>query len=235
MDRAFGCGPKGRRFDSYQVHKISNFNHKYSHTKKQEWENNQITNHFMNEKLFTLINQFAGTNSFLDKFNITLAEYTPYFFILILFYFWFKSTKNQPKNKNIFKNIALFAGYSAILGIIINRIISSLYFHPRPFMENLGTLLIEHTAESSFPSDHTTFVLAIAFIFYFSRPTNKIGQYLIILGIISGLSRVYTGLHFPADILGSLLIASISAIIIFQSKNKLQKINTFIIKLFKKN
>jgi undecaprenyl-diphosphatase len=193
----------------------------------------------MNEKLFILINQFAGINSFLDKFNITLAEYTPYFFILILFYFWFKPTKNNSTHKNFFKNITLFAGYSAILGIIINRIISFFYFHPRPFMENLGTSLIEHTAESSFPSDHTTFMLAIAFVFVYSSSTKKIGLYLIMLGILSGFARIFTGLHFPMDILGSLIIACVSATIIFQLKNNLKKINTPLInkyvKLFNKN
>jgi undecaprenyl-diphosphatase len=193
----------------------------------------------MNEKFFTLINQFAGINPFLDKFNIALAEYTPYFFILILFYFWLKPTKNNSRHKKSFKNITLFAGYSAILGIITNRIISSLYFHPRPFMENLGTSLIKHTAESSFPSDHTTFMLAIAFVFVYFSSTKKIGLYLMMLGILSGFARVFAGLHFPMDILGSLIIACISATIIFQLKNNLQKINTLIInkyvKLFNKN
>jgi undecaprenyl-diphosphatase len=187
----------------------------------------------MNETLFVFINQFAGTNTVLDKLGIILAEYTPYFYILILIYFWL----SQKPSSSTLKNITLLAGYSAGLGIIINRIISSLYFHPRPFMENIGTLLIKHTAESSFPSDHTTFLLSIAFLFVYFSQTKKLGLILIVLGIISGFARVFAGLHFPLDILGSLLISIFSATIIFHFKNNLQKTNTFLIngylKMFK--
>ncbi len=173
----------------------------------------------MNEAIFTAINNLAGKNNLLDFFGIFLAEYTPYVAIGALIYFWFKDCFHPSFNKNclwLFKNniyqkIVLLAGVSAILGIVVNRIISAIYFHPRPFMQDLGTLLVKHSAESSFPSDHTTFILSIAFsLFYFSL-TKKAGAFLIILGIFSGISRVFCGLHFPADILGSIAIAILSA------------------------
>ena len=44
----------------------------------------------------------------------------------------------------------------------------------------------------------------------------------LILGIIGGTARIYCGLHYPFDILGSILVAIISSGIIFSFKNKLQ-------------
>ncbi len=178
----------------------------------------------MNVEIFNAINIFAGVNIILDKTGIILAKYTPFVFILFLIYLWFK--------KNSHKNIALYSGYSAILGLLLNFLSSLFYFHSRPFMDNIGNLLTNHSSNNSFPSDHTTFMLCVAFVLLYFRKTRKAGILFSVLGIIGGFARVFSGVHYPFDIFGSVVVAIVSSCIIFLCKDKLQKFNNFIIDLY---
>ncbi len=178
----------------------------------------------INITLFNTVNKFSGNNLILDKLMIVLAEYLPYVFILILLYLWFQRKED--------KDIVLLATYSAALGIMVDFIIGLFYFHSRPFMDGIGNNLVKHVAESSFPSDHTTFMLSIAFLLFYFSSRRKWGASLLALGIFGGVARVYTGVHYPGDILGSVLVAISSSLLIFFLAKKLQLINDFIIKVY---
>lgn len=175
----------------------------------------------ININIFNSINHFAGSNAALDKIGILIAEYPLLIFILILVFLWFKNKE--------YKNSVLFCTYSAILGLAINYLIALFYFHPRPFMDKIGILLINHAPETSFPSDHTTFMFSIAFMFLYFKETRKAGIILSALGILGDISRIFCGLHYPLDIIGSILIAIVSSYVIFISKQNLQKFNNSII------
>jgi len=180
----------------------------------------------INVMIFNSINYFAGNNIFVDKLGILIAKYLPIIFVLFLVYLWFNKSKN--------KEFALYAGYSAIIGLLLNYLITLFYFHPRPFMDKVGTLLINHVPETSFPSDHTTFMLSIAFILLYFKESRKAGITLSILGILGGISRIFCGLHYPFDIIGSIVVAMISSYIVFISKERLQKFNNLIINSYYK-
>ena len=176
----------------------------------------------MNEKIFLAINSLAGKNELLDTLAIFTAKATPYLFIIIVIYLFFaKKLKKE----------ALFATYSAIIGIAVSKSISLFYFHNRPFMDNLGTALIHHKADSSFPSDHTTFLFAIAISLMLSRV--KYANILLILAFFGGVARVYVGVHYPFDILGGVVVGSIGAVIVKIFEEKFEKINKIILKVVK--
>jgi len=177
-----------------------------------------------NKELFLLINSFVNKSFLLDNLAIYLAKLTPYFFIAVLFYLWFSDKKNE----------ALFAGYSATLAIGINILISLFYFHPRPFSLNLGTTLIQHSPDSSFPSDHTTFTLSIAFMLLTFASTKKLAYILIIFALLCGISRIYVGVHFPLDIIGAVIVSMTSIIIVNKFREKFLVLNNFLIKLWNK-
>jgi undecaprenyl-diphosphatase len=126
----------------------------------------------------------------------------------------------------------LYAGYAAVLGLAINLLITSFYFHPRPFMENIGKLLIDHVPETSFPSDHTTFMLSLSITLLLLKETRKTGMLLCILGLIGGFARVLCGIHYPIDILGSLLVATAAGLIIFVLQAKLISLNQSLIAIY---
>ncbi len=179
----------------------------------------------INIKIFSVINKYAGENISLDNLAIVVAEYLPYVFIAVLIYLWL-----SPKIEG--KHPALFASYSAIVGILINRSITFFYFHPRPFMENIGTALINHVPESSFPSDHTTFMLSIASMLLCIKSTRIIGSILFLFGLLGGTSRVFCGVHFPQDIFGALLVSLITTSVICALRKKLMVINGFIVNVY---
>ena len=178
----------------------------------------------INQELFLTINNYATTNHDIDFIMISFAKYIPYIFIGLLFYLWFSNKQNE----------ALYAGYTTTLGVTINSMIGLFYFHPRPFMDNLGVALLSHKAENSFPSDHTTFVVSIAFMLLTFKQTRIIGVVASILALWCGVARVYCCVHYPFDIAGSIVVSIVAVTIIKLLSSKLSGLNIFIISLYNK-
>ena len=166
-----------------------------------------------NVATFILINQYAGKSSLLDVALIGFAEAMPYIFILIIIYLWFGGCTER-------KQSSFNSGLSVLLSMLTSYVISLFYYHSRPFVENLGTQLVEHAPDSSFPSDHTTFIFSISVMLLFNKSTRVIGSILCFLSFISGLSRVFVGVHFPLDIFGAILVAIFSSVVVFKFQHK---------------
>lgn len=158
----------------------------------------------INKTFFLSINQYAEKSIFLDAIAIFMAEAMPFILIIIMLYLWFFASTDK-------KRITFFAGYSVLLALFVSYILGALYFHPRPFVANLGTQLVEHAADASFPSDHTTFIFAISFMYLFSKATQKLGFLLCCLSLTAGFARVFVGVHYPFDIAGAALVGAVSA------------------------
>ena len=163
----------------------------------------------MNIYLFNLINHLAGRNVFLDRIMIFLACYLIWIIPLFLFYLWFKKSSDQENKK-----LSLFILTSVVISLIFSWGISLVYFHPRPFVMNLGTQLIPHYPDSSFPSGHATAAFAVAFILLFLKK-HKGSAWFFVLAFLISLARVFCGVHFPFDIIGSFFVAAIGAGIVY--------------------
>lgn len=177
-----------------------------------------------NLTLFHIINGMAGRSPVLDSTMIFAAKYVIYIFGAYLAYLWLV--------KDRYLQEVLFTGYAALLGLGINVFITLFYFHPRPFMIPTGTLLIAHAFESSFPSDHATIMFSISLMLLAFKDLRRTGAVFLMLSCISGLARVYSGLHFPMDISGSLLAASVSIGIILALEKYLIPVNRILIYYF---
>jgi undecaprenyl-diphosphatase len=130
------------------------------------------------------------------------------------------------------KTEAIFAFYAVIVGLLINQIIGMFYFHNRSFMDNLGLQLIHHQAENSFPSDHTTFLFAIAFSYLFFK-LKKLAVISLILAFLGGIARVYVGVHYPFDIMGGIFVGFVASFVVFLLKDRLEFVNEIIFKIEK--
>ncbi len=149
----------------------------------------------IDKTLFLWINGLSGTNKVIDTVLIFFAEYLIYFVPVLLVYLY-------VKKRNFFWDMLI----SISIGLVINNMISLIYYKPRPFVVfNIDTL-ISHKADSSFPSDHATLFLTIGYLFW----KKKKNIFPLIVGFIVGFSRIYCGVHYPADILGSLIISIFS-------------------------
>jgi len=177
-----------------------------------------------NQDIFLAINAFTNQSTALDSIMIAVAEYTPYMFIGLLLYLWFTKRRNE----------ALYAGYATTLGVAINQAIGMSYFHPRPFMDHLGVTLVKHQAENSFPSDHTTFVVSIALMLLSFKSTRTLGSIAMLFALWCGIARIYCGVHYPFDIVGSLVVSVLVVTTILALQTKLIVLNHFIITLWEK-
>lgn len=174
----------------------------------------------INHQLFLHINGLAG-NPFFDALNCFIAAGSPYFYAAILVAVYLGGKRDR----------ALYAFYTAVAGLLINFLITAFYFHPRPFMIGLGRVLMHHGPETSFPSDHATLAFCVAFSFWLDRG-YKTGTGLLVLALLTGFARVYTGLHFPLDIAGSVGVALVASLIITGLKKSLAGFNLVINRLY---
>ena len=72
--------------------------------------------------------------------------------------------------------------------------------------------LIARDMVGSFPSGHSAFYFALAFsLFYFNK---KWGWWFTVLAFFMGLARIFTGVHYPSDILGGALLGLVSVLVV---------------------
>ena len=159
--------------------------------------------------LFNLINGLAYKWYWLDFVGFFIAKYSEYILVLALVLFLAFSFKKYWRMLLEAMIAAVFTRF------ILVEIIRWLWFRPRPFVTNNVNLLVEYNArEASFPSGHATFFFAISTIIYFYN--KKIGALFFLSSILIVLARVFSGVHWPSDILAGAVVGIISGLTIKQ-------------------
>lgn len=133
----------------------------------------------------------------------------------------------------IFTNAGIIALLFAILGLLLvkktrlcgfvtlfsiglevllsNGIIKTLIARPRPFDIYPDIIpLISPPTDFSFPSGHTGFAFAAAFVMYRMLP-RKYGIPALLLAAFIAFSRLYLGVHYPSDVLFGVGIGVLTA------------------------
>lgn len=119
-------------------------------------------------------------------------------------------------------SIALAGIFTLILAFILKSIFSMprplAYFRNMGMQEELGSIkgYEFHEAYTSFPSGHTMGAFCIFFLLTLISRNYLIAFFGFILAASAGISRIYLGQHFSADIsVGSLLGVLIAALTIY--------------------
>ncbi|WML47188.1 undecaprenyl-diphosphatase [Neobacillus sp. PS3-34] len=153
---------------------------------------------------FQTINHLAVSERILNPLMIFLAEWGEYvFFAGILFYWFYKISEN--KNRRMVVEALL----AACLALGINVLIGMFIYRDRPFVHHHVNWLIPHAKNDSFPSDHATGAFVIAASIW--QWKKRAGWLWLLLAAGISLSRVWTGVHYPADIIAGMLIGTGSA------------------------
>ena len=104
---------------------------------------------------FHIFNQLAGHHAFIDNSFAFLAKYALELYVVLFIIAWLTLPKSEIEQRHAL----VIMGLAGVLGLMINVIVSHIYFRPRPFMvlpKGTFTQLIPHSPDASFPSDHTT-------------------------------------------------------------------------------
>ncbi len=159
--------------------------------------------------IFYLLNNLAGESGFFDSLVIFFASYLQYFLIAIFLLLLYFSVYSRQEKLSIFWTTAISI-IVARLGI--TEIVRFFYHRPRPFsVLPVHQLLFDN--EWSFPSGHATFFFAFATAIYLYNKKWGVGFF--IAAIAMTASRVITGVHYPSDILGGMIIGIAVAYIVF--------------------
>ena len=139
-----------------------------------------------------------------DILIIVCAKYLVYVPVLVLLALLVRGARRR-KHRLFWLTII-----SLPLAYMIARIAGHLYYNPRPCVVGHFTPLVAHVADNGFPSDHMLIAATIAMIvLYFNR---RLGILLWIVALVIGTARVLAGVHHTADIIGSMVIATVSVI-----------------------
>lgn len=177
----------------------------------------------MNYHLFETINQLAGNHPFLDTVMIFTTQYALIIYALTLLLMWFLGKEEH-------KYSVVFAAITGVLGLLLNLILGHIYNEPRPFVTHKVHLLIQHVKDSSFPSDHATGAFSLSLAILFRH--RKIGLGMLLFAMLTGISRVYLGHHYPFDIIGSILVGIFVSTVVYKYSTLLKPIPRMVVNIY---
>lgn len=158
----------------------------------------------LNHTLFLWINAPSDPAAATVWLAMAFAEYAIWVVPLTLVAGWLWG---EPKTRRQ----ALQTGVATMLALLVNVGFSLVWYHPRPFAIGLGTNLLPHVPDSSFPSDHLTVIWTVAFSLMWNARLRRVGVLLALLGLPMAWARIYLGVHYPFDMLGAAAVAAASA------------------------
>ncbi|MEK9154563.1 MAG: phosphatase PAP2 family protein [Patescibacteria group bacterium] len=160
----------------------------------------------MDTLIFQAIYGLSHRFWFLDYLGIFLAQYLPYFLILITLFLILNLKKWQEK----IYFISLIAFSVIISRGLITEIIRFVYDKPRPFAVLDIETLVSHISSPAFPSGHAAAYFALASAIFFLN--KKWGIRFLIAAALMALGRIFVGVHWPADVFVGALIGILSAV-----------------------
>lgn len=179
----------------------------------------------LNYELLKAINDLAGKSSVVDAIMIFATNYAVPVFAIVLLMMWFFG-------KEYMKKTVVYSALSGVLGILINVLISKIYFEPRPFVTHDDlNVLVDHARDASFPSDHTTGAIALAFAI--ALRNKRIGIVMMVFALLTGFSRMYVGNHYPGDVAMGIVIGLFVAYTVNKLAFLVEPLANFIVAVYR--
>lgn len=159
---------------------------------------------------------------------IGITDSVPYLSILLMLFLWFSPAR--PKKAIEKQYTAIYTVASVIIALAANMIIHKAYYHARPFVTHHVHKLVPHAPDSSFVSDHSVVVFAIAFMLLLRR--DSWGYLAILWAIFVGVSRIYVGVHYPADVLGAVVLTFCTSLVVIACAKYIEPFAKFVFRSY---
>ncbi|MDJ0379021.1 phosphatase PAP2 family protein [Cryobacterium sp. PH31-L1] len=125
--------------------------------------------------------------------------------ILLLLFAFLLFVRRSPVNSFAVTSVAA-------VGWLSSEVFKLLVAQPRPDLHLLQNPLVPSDGSGSFPSGHTTFAVAFAIAIYFLARGTRWAVSAAIVGLgfalVVAASRLYLGVHYASEVLGSFLVAT---------------------------
>lgn len=119
-----------------------------------------------------------------------------------------------PKYKRL-KTKSVYLISASILGYSISTLIKHIVNRPRPFITYPFIQKVTSATTPSFPSGHTSDAFTLAISLSLAFPKWYIILPSLCWAMAVGYSRMDLGVHYPTDIIGSIVVAALSSLILF--------------------
>lgn len=167
----------------------------------------------MNYEIFSMINGLAGAFGPLDALMVVAAKY-----LIFLLFAGGAAVALLRARQDGWWPVGAWrlgqVGATLLLGFALSAVIRMFGLSQRPFQTHEVHMLIGHEPGVSLPSDHSTasFAVAVAVWFFVSA---RWGPYFMGVAALIAVSRVFVGVHYPADITAGALVATIAGLAVW--------------------
>ena len=163
----------------------------------------------MDASIFRWINRLANRTDWAHGIFTAYAKYGIVLFGLLLVIAYLDGRQHDDVRAVAG---AVWAGGAALVALGLAQIIGGAVNRARPYNAMSGVhLLIDRTADFSFPSDHATVAGAVAAGLLLSN--RRWGIVAAVLAVAMAFTRVYVGTHYPSDVVAGLLLGVVVAYI----------------------
>jgi len=145
----------------------------------------------------------------LKLYNFTLSNKTVYNFVKFIInvsaYIFFVIFGIMTVILAVYQDEKFFKFFFVTVFIIFfNMLIRKLIGRKRPFDVLEINSIVGHKSAGSFPSNHSASAMAIAAAFFYL--SHIYGIIIFILAVITGVSRVFAGLHYFSDVFAGFFV-----------------------------
>ncbi|MBB4568385.1 phosphatase PAP2 family protein [Rhizobium leucaenae] len=180
-------------------------------------------NDHMDQTITQWINSSAGTSPMLDRIMIMITQFgVPLLVLAVALQWW-----SGRSSKSHVRHACIVAGLSFLIGLGVNQIILVFLHRIRPYDAGITHLIIDRSADWSFPSDHATATFSIVAAFLLCGLWRR-GMAFFVVALLICLSRIYVGTHYITDILGGAATAIVSAAVINMAYREDSKLDRWI-------
>lgn len=177
----------------------------------------------MDQEITRWINAPAGSHAALDMVMLAITQYgVPLLVLLVVMQWWARQDRLR------LRHTCVAAGLSFLIGLGLNQIVLLFVHRVRPYDAGVSHLIVDRSADWSFPSDHATASFAIAAAFLLHGFKGR-GSALLIAALAVCLSRVYVGTHYASDILGGAATGIFAAVLVcrfYRADTKIDRLVT---------